>query len=126
MELLDEKGTRLLNDGRDRTNRIVSPSTCFSLFFSLKLEIKAQVEEYARQKAEEHAILQAARHARHHQEKEANKITAEEAAKIQERVSMICDRNVMQKVGGSYTQRKKSVLRDIKQRLRAGLGCCIS
>ena len=33
MELIDEKGTRLLNDGRDRTNRIVSPSTCFSLFF---------------------------------------------------------------------------------------------
>lgn len=84
------------------------------------------MEEYARQKAEEHAILQAARHARHHQEKEANKITAEEAAKIQERVSMICDRNAMQKVGGSYTQRKKSVLRDIKQRLRAGLGSCIS
>lgn len=87
------------------------------------------MEEYARQKAEEHAILQAARHARHHQEKEANKITAEEAAKIQERVSMICDRNVMQKVGGSYTQRGKcvkSVLRDIKQRLRAGLGSCIS
>lgn len=84
------------------------------------------MEEYARQKAEEHAILQAARHARHHQEKEANKITAEEAAKIQERVSMICDRNVMQIVGGSYTQRGKSVLRDIKQRLRAGLGSCIS
>ena len=33
MELIDEKGTRLLNDSRDRTNRIVSPSTCFSLFF---------------------------------------------------------------------------------------------
>lgn len=84
------------------------------------------MEEYARQKAEEHAILQAARHARHHQEKEANKITAVEAAKIQERVSMICDRYVMQKVGGSCTQRGKSVLRDTKQRLRAGLGSCIS
>ena len=51
------------------------------------MEIKAQVEEYARQRTEEQAILNAARQARQEQEKLAKKITAEEAAKIQERVS---------------------------------------
>lgn len=50
------------------------------------MEIKAQVEEYARQRAEEQAILKAARQSRQQQEKVANKVTAEEAAKIQERV----------------------------------------
>ena len=47
------------------------------------------MEEYARQRAEEQAILNAARQARQEQEKSAKKITAEEAAKIQERVSLI-------------------------------------
>lgn len=47
------------------------------------------MEEYSRQRAEEQAILKAARQARQEQEKMANKITAEEAAKIQERVSWI-------------------------------------
>lgn len=47
------------------------------------------MEEYARQRVEEQAILKAARQARQEQEKSANKITAEEAAKIQERVSWI-------------------------------------
>lgn len=55
-------------------------------FVSFQLEIKAQVEEYARQRAEEQAILKAARQARQEQEKMANKITADEVAKIQERV----------------------------------------
>ena len=50
------------------------------------MEVKAQVEEYARQRAEEQAILKAARQARQQQEKVANKVTAQEAAKIQERV----------------------------------------
>lgn len=45
------------------------------------------MEEYARQRAEEQAILKAARQARQEQQKGANKITAEEVAKIQERVS---------------------------------------
>ena len=54
--------------------------------FPLQLEIKAQVEEYARQRAEEQAILKAATEARKEQEKAAHRLTAEEAAKIQERV----------------------------------------
>lgn len=45
------------------------------------------MEEYAKQKAEEQAILKAARQTRQEQEKLANKITAEEVTKIQERVS---------------------------------------
>lgn len=55
-------------------------------FVCFQLEIKAQVEEYARQRAEEQAILKAARQARQEQEKVANKITPDEVAKIQERV----------------------------------------
>ena len=51
------------------------------------MEVKAQVDEYARQKAEEQAILRAARQARQEQEKAAHRLTAEETAKIQERVS---------------------------------------
>lgn len=50
-----------------------------------RMEIKAQVEEYARQRAEEQAILREARQDRQEHEKAAHKITAEEAAKIQER-----------------------------------------
>lgn len=45
------------------------------------------MEEYARQRAEEQAILKAARQARKEQEKASHKLSAEEAAKIQERVS---------------------------------------
>lgn len=50
-----------------------------------RLEIKAQVEEYARQRAEEQEILKAAREARKQQEKAVHRLTADEAAKIQER-----------------------------------------
>lgn len=56
------------------------------VFSSLQLEIKAQVEEYARQRAEEQEILKAAREARKQQEKAVHRLTADEAAKIQERV----------------------------------------
>lgn len=45
------------------------------------------MEEYARRRAEEQAILNAARQSRQEQEKMAKRITVEEAAKIQERVS---------------------------------------
>lgn len=48
------------------------------------------MDEYARQKAEEQAILRAARQARQEQEKAAHRLTAEETAKIQERVSCFC------------------------------------
>lgn len=48
------------------------------------------MDEYARQKAEEQAILRAARQARQEQEKVAHRLTAEETAKIQERVSCFC------------------------------------
>ena len=58
----------------------------FCIVSSLQLEIKAQVEEYARQRAEEQEILKAAREARKQQEKAVHRLTADEAAKIQERV----------------------------------------
>lgn len=56
-----------------------------------RLEVKAQVEEYARQRTEEQAILKAARQARQEQEKASHKLTAEEAAKIQERSQKMLD-----------------------------------
>lgn len=59
---------------------------------SLQLEIKAQVEEYARQRAEEQEILKVAREARKQQEKAIHRLTADEAAKIQERVCCILKR----------------------------------
>ncbi|RMX58149.1 hypothetical protein pdam_00000202 [Pocillopora damicornis] len=86
------------------------------------LEIKAQVEEYARQKAEEHAILQAARHARHHQEKEANKITAEEAAKIQERSQkMLDERKAKLKVKEVQKQEKEKRLQKLKSQVEVNV-----
>lgn len=53
------------------------------------------MDEYARQKAEEQAILRAARQARQEQEKVAHRLTAEETAKIQERVSCFCQRALL-------------------------------
>lgn len=66
----------------------------------MQLEIKAQIEEYARQRAEEQAILKAAREARKQQEKAVHRLTADEAAKIQERVCCILKRVVS--LEGSY------------------------
>lgn len=50
------------------------------------MEQKAQVEKYAQQKAEEEAILRATKKARENQEKWTNKVSAEDMARVQERV----------------------------------------
>ena len=50
------------------------------------MEVKAQVERYAQQKAEEEAILRAAEKARKAQDKYNNKVSAEDMARVQGRV----------------------------------------
>lgn len=87
-----------------------------------RLEIKAQVEEYARQRAEEQAILNAARQARQEQEKLAKKITAEEAAKIQERSQkMLDEKQAKKKVKEVEKMEKEKRLQKLKSQVEVNV-----
>lgn len=87
-----------------------------------RLDVKAHVEEYAKQRGEEQAILRAAQQMREEKNKEALKLTAEEVVKIQGRnQKMLEEKHAKMKAKALEKEEKEKRLQKLKSQVEVNV-----